>query len=427
MLTAAFIIGGLALLAYGYWVVLLTRYPEPIEEDEIYVVTTPDLWKIRLYRKRPAGGEGEPVLLCHSAGSNRFNFQFPRGASLMTTLVEAGYDCWMVELRGYRSSEPPFGRTRNDPEFDDYLLQDLPAVVDFIRNATGYGKIHWVGHSMGGMLLYAFDLTYGAEALASGTTLGAPPGFQGVNFRYPAVTLAMLRSSRALVEAVARAGSPLLKFSKPRFGVLPINWENVHPRMDTAAFFHLLEITPPHVAHDLATIAATKNWIMDRGAVDVAGRLDALETPLFAIFGANDSFIPTSRAEAFFEAISNPDKRLLVLGKRYGHAADYNHVDLTMSRAGRKEVFEPIVAWIAAHPIQPPRAEARNRSRIKTPAKKTRGQGGPRVSKKKPAADQKPAEEHENNAAPPAGSEAPPPAKTASSSPGDVMTTPDIR
>ena len=113
------------------------------------MVRTPDLWRVRLCRYRPRKGEGEPVFLCHSLLANQFNFTLPRGASLVDVLAESGYDCWVIDLRGARSSIPPFGRKRSQPTLDDYLLRDIPSALDFICRATGYRQVHWVGHSMG--------------------------------------------------------------------------------------------------------------------------------------------------------------------------------------------------------------------------------------------------------------------------------------
>ncbi len=351
MITLAIVLLLLAIAAYAYWVFLLTIYPEPIAEDEVHVIGLPDLWKIRVYRRQPAGGEGEPVLLVHGAGANRFDFQFPRGASLVDTLVEAGYDCWMVELRGQRSSEPPFGRSRNDPTMDDYLLIDLPAVVDYIRNHVDYDRIHWIGHSMGGMLFYAFDLTYGGEALRSATTICSPPGFQGTHLRVPRALLALAALPGNLCEVIGRAATPLAARIKLRHYMLPINWANMHPKMGSAEYFNLLSLSSVGVLRDLARYATSRRWVMDRGELDIDAQLDAIETPLLAIYCAGDPLVPSQRAETFFETLQNPDKRMLTLGKRFGHSADYNHIDVVFGRNSEREVFLPIVEWLTAHPI----------------------------------------------------------------------------
>ena len=37
-------------------------------------------------------------------------------------------------------------------QVDTHLLADMPCVVATVLAATGHEQVHWVGHSMGGML-----------------------------------------------------------------------------------------------------------------------------------------------------------------------------------------------------------------------------------------------------------------------------------
>jgi pimeloyl-ACP methyl ester carboxylesterase len=352
MIVMVLVVLGLVLAALIAWLAVETSYRAPVHADEVHMVTTADLWRIRLCRHKPRGGRGEPVLLCHGFMSNQYNFANPPGESMADALAAAGYDSWLIDLRGARSSVPPFGRSLNDPAIDDYLLRDIPAALEYIRKATGYPKAHWVGHSMGGMLLYAYDAVFGPARLASGTTLGSPIGFAGVIFRRPTELLLIRRVSRTLFRCFQRILVSILETFHPNLTGVPINWNNMNPKMDARALFSMVEAPPIRVAEDLVAAVETRTWRVNGGQVNVFAELRRLRVPLLAIFGAGDPLVPVHTVRAFFDAIRNSDKKLLILAKENDHAADYSHVDLVVGPRCKAEVFDPIVAWFRAHPIE---------------------------------------------------------------------------
>jgi len=396
--------------AVGYWIVLSRKYSKYPRADEIHEVKTGDLWSVLLYRYKPKSGDGEPVLLCHSAVANQFNFTEPPGNSLVDVLVKEGFDCWAIELRGSRSSAPPYVRRRWAVSMDDYLAHDLPAAVKHIRQQTRYAKVHWVGHSMGGMLLYAYVAAHGPGPIASAATLGAPPGFEGVRFRNPQALLFLHGLCPVAFDYLLRGLTPLLTWLRPRTRLVPINWDNVHPDIGAATFFNLLEAPPPNAAKELASWAAGKPWHMLDDAVDVEAGLKNLRVPLLAIFGAADPLAPVANAEAFFAALPGRDKKFLMLSAKNKKKADYNHADLAFGKNSVKDVFEPIADWFKKHPCAQQvsaedlagkaedsmRAAGEQRKKAagkKTTKKKTAAKKKKRASKKKTAAKKSTAKE----------------------------------
>ena len=347
----------LAVAAFVAWLVSASTYKAPVTADETHLVTTPDLWRIRLCRykaKKGPGkrGSGEPVLLCHGFMSNQYNFSLPAGEAIVDALAEQGYDCWAIDLRGARSSIPPFGRSIEDPTVDDYLLRDIPATIAYIRKATGFAKVHWIGHSMGGMLFFAYNAAFGTGALASGTTLGAPIGFAGVAFRRPTALFFVRRLSWGFFRCLQRLLITFLTTFRPRWDVVPINWANMNPKMDAQSLFSTVEVPPLAVGENLSNAAEKRQWLVKDGSLDVfAEASKTLRTPLFAIFGADDPFVPVHTIEGFFSALPVADKKLLLLSKENGHSADYSHVDLVFAADAKADVFDPIIAWIGAHPV----------------------------------------------------------------------------
>lgn len=360
LVIASGVLGAVA-LCFLYWMLLRSMYTERINTEEVYWFNTPDLWKIRVCRYRKGRSSGEPVLLCHGAGSNMHNFRYPEGESLIDYLVECGYDCWAVDMRGCRSSKPPFGRRHSDARVDDYLLKDLPTVIDEVLRISGHTKIHWIGHSLGGFLLYAYALEYGTEQIASGITLGAPIGFEGTRIWAPDFLTRFLARHPGFVSRLIRAYAPLGKALHLPLGLFPVNLRNVHPKVTAEHFFNMLDNILPDIFGTLAVWARRKTLTLKRGELDVKEGLKTLRFPLLAFFAPKDPFVSVEYAWGFIQQLPHEDKEMIVLSKENGCEYDYNHVEMPFSRNARREVFAHIGRWLAVHPLRKREDRARER------------------------------------------------------------------
>lgn len=382
---------GLFVLApIAYFLFLQRRYREPAHAHEIHRVTTDDGWRLRLLRRKPEGEVGEPVFFMHSLSSNHLNFEIPYDHSLVDYLSKNGYDCWTFDSRACRGAVPPKRGVRKKSTVEDLLTKDIPAAMQHIRSATGHTRVHWVGHSMGGMLLYAYDLKYNDEGLASGSTLGSPPGFKGFRLK-PRPTLIWLnRHMHDLLARSFQALAPFFDFWRPVSSLVPINWDNVHPKLRAKHLFHAAEMPLPVIGEQMYGWASGKPWVMCEGTLEIDKRLHQLKTPLLAIFGNLDPFISLARANEFFNAIENPDKKMIYLSRANGNSANYNHIDLAFAVNGEREVFQPVLEWIQEHPAgraaRKPQPAVKPRASVKVSAKKL----STRIAaKKKPATRKK--------------------------------------
>ena len=118
----------LAVLVYasflaGRWF-FVARFP-----DEVCYTTTEDGWRIGVTRFRPPERRhAVPVLLVHGIASNGRNFDLTDQLSLAMTLCRAGFDTWVLDLRGRGQSVRPrlFSGLHYDWSFDEYAEKDLP-------------------------------------------------------------------------------------------------------------------------------------------------------------------------------------------------------------------------------------------------------------------------------------------------------------
>ena len=341
-------------LAIFYMLLLSALYPEKQRANEVYYLRTRDLWLLRVCRYRKDDATGEPVLLVHGMGANQNNFAYPEGGCLVDYLSEKGYDCWTLDLRGCRSSEPPFERTRNEVRMEDFFLEDLPAVIQHILKTTRYPKLHWVGHSMGGMLLYAFVQAHGNAQIASGTTLGSPIDFNDAAGNVPTWLVGFGAAFPRLTGNIIRGIIPILKGLGVAQGVFPVNMRNLPVEINAGHFIHMIEDPLPGLMRQVSYWIKNREYKLDNGRLDIAEGMKDFSVPLLAFYAAVDPFINSQRALGVFDQIRIKDKRAHVCSREKGYGEDYNHCDLAFGKAATTEIFDPIGNWLQQHPCPLP-------------------------------------------------------------------------
>jgi pimeloyl-ACP methyl ester carboxylesterase len=341
---------GVVLLSLVYWAFLQSMYPETLRSQEIHTVITKDLWKLRLVRYREGRVEGEPVLLIPGAALNQHTFSSPARSCLVDYLVDKGYDCWVLDLRGSRSAQTPFERNQMDVQLDEYLHYDLPDAALYIRQKTGYERLHWVGHSLGGTLIYAYAQAFGETHISSAVTLGAPIGFEGTQLAKWQSLRFMLRHCPRLSGNVIRALVPLYMALHLKLRAVPVNRDNLHDSLDATDVFGMIETPLPKVFDELLFWVDNKVVRMRDDGLDVVAGLKHMTFPLLAFYGETDPFVSIDYAQRFMDSLPHNDKKMLVCSKDNGFSEDYDHGDLLLAKAGGREIFAPIAQWFANHP-----------------------------------------------------------------------------
>ena len=136
---------------------------EYVEEESREVAGVP----VSLHRPRGVAGPLPAVVLCHGLSSNHRGLHFP-GRSLAGWLAAHGYDVYLPDLRGSGDSDRPEAW-----DLDDHVYRDIPAILGAVRRASGRDRVHWVGHSMGGVVLFCHGVAHPDAPIASGITIAA--------------------------------------------------------------------------------------------------------------------------------------------------------------------------------------------------------------------------------------------------------------
>lgn len=322
--------------------------------DEVHFAATPDGWRLALHRHRPAGArDAVPVLLCAGYGCNRHFLDFDERYSLAGFLQRRGFDVWIVELRGRGLSHATrYCRRPGVWTFDDLARIDLPAVIGYVRAATGR-RVGWVGHSLGGLVLYAClgcrsDLATWVE---SGVTIGSPVVF-------PALSVALF----------GRIGHVLLRLplgdTVPQRLVLGLLWnlastttalgvgmnpDNVDRRVVGRVLRRALGDVSRHKLRQLATWALDGVFASADGAIDYRAALARVRPPLLVTAGSADRLATPAAVACALDYLPPGLAVFREFGRAAGDSVEYGHVDLILGRAAPREVFPTVAAWLEEH------------------------------------------------------------------------------
>lgn len=300
------------------------------------VVVTEDGWRLPVRRY---GGQGPPVVLVHGLSATGRTWDLFEERSLIPGLVADGWDVWVLSWRGDEGSQAPDRRSRWRYGFDDHLRRDLPAALDHIADATGYARVAWVGHSMGGTLLYG-TLRDRPERVGVGVTIGSP-----ASFARP------LKPQRANLRFRGEGRVPVRGIG--RFAVRLGAWRVVERRLapEGALGRAVAEQTGWSVSNPttrrMLRLAAT--WVRSGQVVDEQGDrllVDA-PVPVLALAGPADRTVSWHDARYACEVLS--DCTFVPLSREAGRAYDHGHLDPVLGRTAPLEVFPVVRDFLRRH------------------------------------------------------------------------------
>lgn len=332
-------------------------YRTTTDQDETLCVRTSDGWRLALHHYRPSGrASGLPVILCHGMGANRYVFDTSPAPSLARFLTRQGRDVWVPELRGSGMSDRP-GLLYSDVPyswgFNEHLVYDAPAIISEVLRRTGAPSVHWIGHSMGGMLIEAYLASQKEPPVASAIAIGAPADFSKMSF-------VVLRIMARLRWSLKLTPLPPMPFN----GRLILPVAHMMPRWLLGLF------NPPNVDPSICRrivalaselITSKKLWLdmgdfVDRGSFaseDGKPYLEGLSetaVPLFVVGGSRDRVAPPATIIPAGLPEEGPENcKRLILGKEAGCVEDYGHMDLLVGLRAEQEVYPVLLAWLTEH------------------------------------------------------------------------------
>jgi pimeloyl-ACP methyl ester carboxylesterase len=309
-------------------------------------VDTEDGWRIPLLRLPPVpGATGEPVMLLHGLGFNHKTLTWERNNSLAWGLRDAGFTVYLVCHRGDALSIAP-NRAAEGFDFDDIAEQDLPAAADVVCQDSGFEKLHFVGHALGGQLLYAWLALDRGRQVASASTLCAATRFPRPTTAARAAGMARqllperlrLPNQRlaTLISPAVRAGGDL----SSALGARRVSGEILR-----GILVHGAADTPVGLLRQVLYWLDV-GYLCDRtGRLDYMEALSGLRVPLQVIACEGDEICRPEQALEVLDVLRGPRDQLIMDG-------GWGHLDPLLAPDARKTVIPRVIGWLNEHRSQ---------------------------------------------------------------------------
>jgi pimeloyl-ACP methyl ester carboxylesterase len=332
------------------------RDPSALEHFETRL-RTDDGWELSLFRVPPSAAAsaephfGTPVLLAHGTAINRYNFMLT-GSDMAGFLAERGFDVWIPEFRGDRSSRAPQARIwrRGEWTLEDMAARDIPVVLDHIKAASGHDRVWWIGHSLGGILGYVVLQGPRAADVAGLVAIGSPGSYEHPNrfaIRSHRARHLLPKHGQLPARALARMGRALVGLA-PDSEILHaiFNYENV----ELSSMVGFVESGMENIG--ISLLRQYDSWLEHGhllsadGTVDYSVGLQRIQAPVLLLAGRVDHIVPPWAVRAAYDRLGSADKSFVVLGTGWGTRYDYGHGDLLVGSRVVAEVFPLISGWM---------------------------------------------------------------------------------
>ncbi len=341
-----------------------------------HATTTKDGWDLALKRYLRVGA-GEPkaaVILCHGFNINHLFWDIDPSTSLARYLAMNGYDVWVPDLRGSGdSSKPIISKVRGIVKFDvkevkkivpkkrsdltktgwtidDHIRYDAPAIVDYVRGESGFDRVYWVGHSMGGIIGFGYVQTGDQNKIAGIIPIGSMmimPNPLTPTLRKIADQKKVLTASLIINTTVA---SQLSNYTMGKVRssteVALLERSNMNKSVLFRFFRSCIDDTSAGVVGQFSNSIAAGGMMSKDGRFNYAKNLDRVNVPILFAVGKADGFVTEGMLRANYNAVSSEDKKIIVFSKANGHANDYGHCDLIIGQNSRKDLYPSIVGWL---------------------------------------------------------------------------------
>jgi acylglycerol lipase len=228
--------------------------------------------------------------------------------SLMEFLASHGYGVYALDHRGHGQSEEERGHL----EKFEFFLEDMDTFVNFVRGIHSSMPLYIFGHSMGGLIAFAYGILHSEKIqgeIFTGPAIGMPGGtnwIPGWIFRF-------------------------IKRFFNRFKVYPVLSKRGTRNM---------EIRNQAIGDPLVLKYATAGFFYEfiyRGVRFAQENATCYRVPCLFLHGTDDRIIPYQSSPEIFKKIASQDKELKLYEGLYHEL---------IQEPEREEVLKDILTWL---------------------------------------------------------------------------------
>lgn len=302
--------------------------------------------RLAIHRVPPPRGEGPAVILCHGLSTNHLGLHLP-GRSLAAWLAAHGYDVYLPDLRGSGLSDVP----KEGWDLDDHVFRDVPAILEAVRRKSGRDRVQWVGHSMGGLILFCYGIAHPDAPIRSGVTIASALDYRAGDSGYRS-----LLALRPLLEklpgipygTVVHLLAPLLGRMPTPIDAFQVWHGNTEPAIVRWLHARCFHTVPTKLLASLATTFEERGLCDGRRRIFYFEEAGRYRIPTLLLAGSKDRQVSVEAVRLTAERLGGRAE-VKVHGLAWGDAHEYGHWDLILGCTAEREVWPEILAWLREH------------------------------------------------------------------------------
>ena len=289
-----------------------------------------------------------PVVLCHGIGAQGKFWYYDRENSLAYYLAENGFDIFVPDLRGVGKTDGEF-----DFLFEDYI-KDVSAVLKKVMLLEGVSKVHWIGHSMGGMVIYltASRKPELMKHIASFTALSSP-----YKIWAPFELWKLVRKNiKSLLFFLRRVDKvPFFLLSRIFYLIYPVaeSLRGIGGIVDLEYFIWNIEnLDKKERREAMLTTGSISSRVLEKfikvglGFEDFNFYLEYLTPPSLFIVGVKDFLATPPTVKLAYLRAGASRKSFKLAGQGEGFEGDYGHVDIAIGKKAKEDIFPIILSHL---------------------------------------------------------------------------------
>lgn len=265
---------------------------------------------------------GITVFLMHGSVEDGRIYYSKSGKGLAPFLAQQGYDVFIPDLSGKGQSKPEVSRVSIHGQTEAITIE-IPLFLEKIKSIKGKTPQHWIGHSWGGTLQYAHLLRFpNQENVLSICHFGVKRRITARNWEWLyKIAFAWYFLGSILTKVYGFMPSKIFKFGS--------------------------ENEPKKFYHQINKWFKNKKWIDDDGFnySEQIGKVNL--PPSRFLTGVKDYALGAKQdSELFMNELQIQGKsEVVLLGKKYGNAVDYDHNNILIHKACPDDVFPLVIEW----------------------------------------------------------------------------------
>jgi pimeloyl-ACP methyl ester carboxylesterase len=290
-----------------------------------------------------------PVILCHGLGAQGRYWYFDDELSWPKKLNDEGFDVFVPDLRGVGKTGGPY-----DFSFEDYIY-DVEAILEKVLKVEGVDKAHWVGHSMGGMVIY-LSVSRNPQIqkkLKSFTAISSPYTIWGP-WELWKITRKNYENLSQFFKKVDSIPFSTFSYSFSIFGDI------IYPILKITKLIYLenfvwnLDNVPRDIRKKAMRYATgpVSTRVLEKfskvllGYEDFNFSFEKFKVPALFIVGTKDYLASPPTVKLAYSKASSENKKFILAGVGEGFQTDYGHVDITASKLATEEIFSQVLNFI---------------------------------------------------------------------------------